>query len=563
MRFVAVIGLLIWGCSSSSTPVDETHCERDADCVAGEYCGPGSRQCLPLNGCILQTDCARTERCEFNQCISPEISVELLRENTPLFAFDPEVTHYDLGVDFLVTDLTLLAGPIADVASMTWRGEPIAPAESLTLQLSEEQNHVLRIESVTGIRYEINVLREGVSSLQQSDRMRYADPEGNVMFTSIATDGKTLVVGDSSHQRALVHSWNGIAWTLETELVASIPRLNDTFGRSVAVDGDTIVVGAMDHGADGPRKSGAVFVYARKNGVWQEQAYLKASNPGENDRFGNRVAIDGKTIVVAAEQESGASPGVNGPDNDAAAQSGAVYIFVQDGDAWTQQAYLKAANPSMADKFGRSIAISGNTVVVGAPQEGGSATGVNGAYNDNAQYAGAAYVFVRDGTTWSQQAYLKSSVVASRFMGQAVAVDGDRIVVGASGTMDTRGSAYTFTRTGTQWVADGLLDIGTDAGDAFGLSVAILGDVIAVGAPWEDGGIGGVNGTVGDNSIDYAGAVYVYSGDGPRVYLKATSPAHRESFGDQIFIAGDRLIVGGFLADTEGFGIGSHTYTFH
>src|SRR5207247_1774974 len=156
-----------------------------------------------------------------------------------------------------------------------------------------------------------------------------------------------------------------------------------------------------------------------------QQAYIKASNtggpsPGDTpadyggsfgDNFGWSVAISGDTMVIGAPGEDSNATGVNGNQtNNSALNSGAAYVFVRDGTNWVQQAYLKASNTGANDVFGFSVAISGDTVVVGARWEASNATGVNGNQSNNsASAAGAAYVFVRSGTNWMQQAYLKAS----------------------------------------------------------------------------------------------------------------------------------------------------------
>src|SRR5437667_6205519 len=156
-----------------------------------------------------------------------------------------------------------------------------------------------------------------------------------------------------------------------------------------------------------------------------QQAYIKASNtggpsPGDTpadyggsfgDNFGWSVAISGDTMVIGAPGEDSNATGVNGNQtNNNARDSGAAYVFVRDGTNWVQQAYLKASNTGANDLFGWSVAISGDTMVIGAPLEDSNATGVNGNQtNNSATDSGAAYVFVRDGTNWVQEAYLKAS----------------------------------------------------------------------------------------------------------------------------------------------------------
>ena len=205
-------------------------------------------------------------------------------------------------------------------------------------------------------------------------------------------------------------------------LKASNTEANDLFGISVAISGETVVVAARGEdsnatGVNGDQtdnsapESGAAYVFVRDGATWSQQAYLKASNTEALDLFGSSVAISGETIVVAASGEDSNATGSNGDQsNNSAPFSGAAYVFVRDGASWSQQAYLKASNTEAGDSFGTSVAISGETVVVGAEEEDSSASGINGDENDNsAPDSGAAYVFLRDGATWSQQAYVKAS----------------------------------------------------------------------------------------------------------------------------------------------------------
>src|SRR5262249_32981521 len=153
-------------------------------------------------------------------------------------------------------------------------------------------------------------------------------------------------------------------------------------------------------------------------------------------QLGSSVTISGDTIVVGAPYEQSNATGINGDQsNNSAMQAGAAYVFVRSGTNWSQQAYLKASNTGPNDTFGFAVAIAGDTLVVGAPGESSNATGVNGNQSDNsAAYSGAAYVFVRSGTNWTQQAYLKASNTgALDFFGIAVALSGGTIVVGAEG----------------------------------------------------------------------------------------------------------------------------------
>lgn len=378
------------------------------------------------------------------------------------------------------------------------------------------------------------------------------------------------------------------AITQQAYLKASNTGPEDYFGYSVAVSGDTMVVGAYleDSTAAG---SGAAYVFVRDGTNWTQQAHLKASNPGNYDFFGIAVAISGDTLVVAANGEDSSATGVDGDGSDnSASDSGAAYVFVRNGTNWTQQAYLKASNTDGGDEFGVSVAISGDTVVVGAPGENSSATGVDGDGSDNSiSRAGAAYVFVRNGTTWTQQAYLKAAntSAAGAFgdaFGWSVAVSGDTVVVGSTGEdssatgvngdqSDNRaynsGAAYVFVRNGNTWSQQAYLKASNteggyadyDSGDTFGRSVAISEDTIVVGAPLEDSNATGVGGDGSDNSAELSGAAYVFVREGTnwtqQAYLKASNTGTGDVFGWSVAISGDTIVVGARLEDSNAIGV--------
>ncbi|MEO7323291.1 MAG: FG-GAP repeat protein, partial [Dokdonella sp.] len=310
--------------------------------------------------------------------------------------------------------------------------------------------------------------------------------------------------------------------------------------------------------------AGAAYVFVRTgSGTWSQQAYLKASNTGNFDIFGTSVAISGDTVVIGAEREDSIATGVNGNQSDnSAAEAGAAYVFVRDGAGnWSQNAYLKSSNTGAGDSFGKSVAISGDTVVIGASLEASNASGVNGDQSDNsASQAGAAYVFVRDGAgNWAQQAYLKASNTdAGDLFGESVAVSGNTVLVGAraedsnatgvngnqtSNAADDAGAAYVFVRDGTgAWTQQAYLKASnTDAGDEFGTSVAIAGDTVLVSARFEDSNATGVDGGQSDNSAADAGALYVFdvafTVGGTVTGLSGSGLVLRNNGGDDLAIA--------------------------
>src|SRR5438105_2971217 len=223
----------------------------------------------------------------------------------------------------------------------------------------------------------------------------------------------------------------------------------NSFGISVAVSEDTMVVGsgaAVD--------VGVAYVFVRRGTNWNQQAYLSAVLRAETrDAFGASVAVSGDTAVVGAPFDSSSANGVNGNETDySVTGSGAAYVFVRNGSNWTQQAYLKASNTRANADFGYRVGISGDTVVVAATGESSNATGVNGDdTNTNAPNSGAVYVFRRSGTNWSQQAYLKPSnekrgTTSDAAFGESIALYGDTLAVGAPafGLLPNLAAAYVF-----------------------------------------------------------------------------------------------------------------------
>ena len=295
----------------------------------------------------------------------------------------------------------------------------------------------------------------------------------------------------------------------------------------------------------------------------RQVAYIKASNSRAGDHFGCGGALtghtgigvalsaDGSTLAVGAPHESSGSKGINGNQNDESAYgSGAVYVFTRRGDSWAQQAYIKAARPGSSARFGSSVALNadGNTLAVGAMWEASSATGINGDENDTSiPQAGAAYIFTRSGTNWSQQAYLKASNTGRASSGAdddfgdgdqfgyslALSGDGNTLAVGAI-SEDSRasginnvafqkddsaassGAVYVFTRTGATWSQQAYVKgANTEAGDLFGFNVGLSfdGNTMVVAGYDEDGSSRQVNG-IPDNLRNGAGALYVFVRNG-------------------------------------------------
>jgi hypothetical protein len=317
------------------------------------------------------------------------------------------------------------------------------------------------------------------AKLTASDRAMF-DEFGRV----VAISGDTVVVGawhdddkGTDSGSAYVFTRSGTNWTQQAKLTASDGAAADEFGIRVAVDGDTALIGAI---CDDTCR-GATYVFTRSGAAWAEQAKLVASDRVMYDSFGGGVAIDGDTAVIAAYQSD-----ARGGD------SGAAYVFTRSGTTWAQQAKLTASDGAGGDFFGSWVDVGGDTALIGA------------FFNDaNGSDSGAAYVFTRSGATWTQQAKLTASDgVGNQLFGNSVSLDGDTALIGAEyGDATFRGAAYLFTRTGTTWTQQAKLAASDGAAeDYFGVSVAISGGKAVIGALFDD-----------DNGTN-SGSAYIFDG---------------------------------------------------
>ena len=355
---------------------------------------------------------------------------------------------------------------------------------------------------------------------------------------SVSIAGDTAVVGakynddgGSSSGSAYVFVRNGMAWTLQQKLTAADAGAGDEFGCSVSVSGDTIIVGAY-RDDDGGGDSGAAYVFVRSGSAWTQQQKLTAADAAASDEFGCSVSISGDTAIVGAKR-----------DDDGGSDSGSAYVFVRSGTTWTQQQKLTAADAAASDEFGVSISVSSDTAIVGSHFD-----------DDGGSDSGSAYVFVRSGTTWSQQQKLTAAdATASDRFGSSISVSGDTVIVGArfddDGGSDS-GSAYVFLRSGTTWTQQQKLTAAdAGAGDEFGFSVSISGDIAVVGAYRDDDG--------GSDS----GSAYVFVRSGTtwtqQKKLTAADAAASDYFGNSVSVSGNITIVGGIDDDDGGSNSGS------
>ncbi len=552
-----------------------------------------------LNGNIFTTD-EVTEDCDITVTFSFTGASNATLSITPVKAFrfswsDNGASHYRLLEN--PDGSTGFTQVGADIPAGTEIFDHVVPlhqrvnAQYILQSCFDDQCNDSDTVSVSG------TLEDAIGYFKASNTGAIDDEFGH----SIDIDGDTLVVGalgedsnttginsipnDDSDASGAVYVFTraGITWAQQAYLKADNTGASDQFGHGVAIDGDTIVVGAPRESSnttgasinsaasnDNALFSGAAYVFVRTDSSWEQQAYLKASNTSADDQFGISVDIDGDTVVIGAYKEDSIA-------ND----SGAAYVFVRTGTSWAQEDLLKASNAGANDEFGLRLAISGDTVVVGAHFES-SDTNNLGSANDDAANSGAAYVFFRNGSTWPQQAYLKAvNIDAGDRFGESVAIDGDTVVVGAiledsdsTGAINTSGAfttpnelisnsgaAYVFLRTGTDWAPQAYLKASnTGDADQFGVSVAVNGDTVVVGAYEEDSDSIGINSTPNDN-VSNAGAAYVFFRTGStwsqQAYLKASNTGDGDNFGLVVATQGDTLVVGAREEDSDTIGVSS------
>ena len=316
------------------------------------------------------------------------------------------------------------------------------------------------------------------------------------------------------------------------ELSAGDGQNFDMFGDSVDTYDQWIVVGAEAANDSGARR-GAAYVYQREGRGWISQAKLTAMD-SDADHFGHDVSIDDDWIVVGSHWDDGA-----------AYRAGAAYVFQRQGASWYWKQKLTASDHHSEDEFGTSVAISGDRLVVGSPFD-----------DDAGGQSGSAYVFRREGTTWTEEDKLTADDEDwGDYFGHAVAIDGSYIVIGAYRDEDG-GSVYVFKRndngtpndpTDDFWQEQDKLTPSGATADEFGWSVAISGDRIVVGAYLED---------LGNNE---AGAVYVFRREGSdwveetRVGIGGVE----DWLGYAVDIAGDRFAAAAPLDDDNGTNAGA------
>lgn len=441
---------------------------------------------------------------------------------------------------------------------------------------------------------------------------------------ALSADGSTLAVGapgESSDGRGIntpgvqssnlsaqsgavyVFARSGATWVQQAYIKASNADAQDNFGGALALsaDGNYLAVGApgeSSNSAGNPanndaRSSGAVYVYQRTAGTWTEEAYIKPSSPLEYSFFGGNLyqslfgitipgspvalSADGATLVVGASGQAVPTPDTGDVDP---TNEGAAYVFTRTGSAWTQDAVIKPAQVDSGDIFGHSVAVSddGSLIAVGAPLEDGAGRGINvDASNDSAEGAGAAYVFLRTSTGWSETYLKPSNARSGQRFGHAVALagNGDTLVISATDessndvnapedtSQPSSGALYVFERSSGLWSETQRLKADFIAqGHQLGMSLAISADgsLIAASATGDDSIGRAVTGSPTNTEATNAGAVITFTRNAGNwvqsKYLKAPNTDATDAFGVAVSVSGDGAILAVGATGEDGIATG-------
>ncbi len=398
---------------------------------------------------------------------------------------------------------------------------------------------------------------------------------------ALSADGQTLAVGapiedgpaNSVAQSGSVYVFarSGATWVQQAYVRPAVTDVDDQFGISLALsaDGSTLAVGAdgedsnaitvNGNAADNSTNAaGAAYVFVRSGTTWSQQAYVKAGNSDALDQFGFAIALSdaGDVLAVGAHTEDSIAAVVDGNAADnTSVDSGAVYTFTRTGTVWSPQSYLKASNNDLDDRFGSTVALSGDgtTLVVGSPNEDSGTMTIGGNQSDDTvSEAGAAYVFVRAGATWAQQEYIKPSTLDfGDFFSRALSIstDGNTLAVASPGddsVAPNSGAVFIFVRAGVTWTQlQRLKAANAGDNDQFGVAVALAGNgsVVMIGAPYEDSNASGLGGNQTNDLRMNSGAVFGFARSGgiwsQESYAKPSAPTSGDELGNAVAISSD------------------------
>lgn len=392
---------------------------------------------------------------------------------------------------------------------------------------------------------------------------------GEDFGASVSWTSPSLLLGDNSFElEVLREGVDGNRYQLVVTrgdvayLKADNPTDNARFGYAMALsaDGTTLAVGArFEDISEAQPDAGAAYLFTRGPDGWTQQARLTASNAGGLDQFGTSVSLsdDGSVLVVGAPSESSDATGVNGEDNENAANSGAVYVFERVESEWAQKAYIKASTSVSERYFGEALALSadGVTLAVAARGDDSGAQGIGGdQFNTDANRAGAVFVFHRDSGSWEEQAYVKASNTdRDDYFGSALALaaDGNTLAVGAlredskstgvggdqsNDEAEDSGAVYVFERAFAAWSQKAYIKASnTSDGNLFGAAMSLSGDGLTLAVyGGDDAASTGVNEDQSGDGANNSGAVYVFTRNANKwaqqAYIKPTNTGADDDF---------------------------------
>jgi virulence-associated protein VapD/uncharacterized membrane protein len=389
------------------------------------------------------------------------------------------------------------------------------------------------------------------ATLQENNQLIASDgSEGDLFGSSVCISGDYAIIGasqdrigsNSNQGSAYIFVRNGNNWIQQAKLTASDGAADDLFGRSVSISGDYAIVGALGDDIGANNSQGSAYLFVRSGNNWTQQVKLTASDGAAGDNFGVSVSISGNYAIIGAMYDN------IGANN----QQGSAYIFVRNGSNWTTQAKLTDLDGLANDFFGCSVHISGDDVIIGArlADMGGIAN------------RGAAYIYARNGILWIRQAKLIAADGTSNDnFGVSVSINGNYAIIGADQDYDVasnfyRGSAYIFVRSGSTWAQQAkLTPKDGNSEDQFGIAVSISGDYAIVGARLAE-----------TNSYEYQGSSYIFVRNGTswlqQAKLTASDAEANDQFGASVSISGDHVIVGAIFDRVGTAGFQGSAYIF-
>jgi hypothetical protein len=558
------------GCQPGFVPGNQGGCIAATSCeVRNGGCDPQTK-CTSKNGSRECGPCPPGFTGDGESGCSPLLDALEPSAGKLMPDFAPSTFEYHIQVPMMVQRLGLTATAPSSAQLLLDGTELMSGVMGLTRALplgTAMSELVVNTERGVPTPYRISIERTAV----QEAYLKSPAPGNTDHFGyRMAADGDTLVVGapwedggskgvggdpkDNSIQNsgaAYVFVRKDGQWTQQAYLKASVPSDTAFFGGSVAISADTIVVGSIEDDVYdptiSPTRPGSAYVFTRENGSWTQQQKLVAKNGQPGDWFGLSVAVDGDTAVI------GASRG-----DTTVMDSGAVYVFARSGTAWTEVAKLGAMMPTRNSEFGSEVRISGDWLVAGAQEE-----------DIDESRSGGAYLFQRSGSSWvARQRLTPPKPIRDGTFGFGLALDGDRLAVSAprlefAATLVKRapGEVFLFERgQDDRWSQTSVLRALEPApGDYYGVSLAMVGDALLVGSNGESSGGRTVGADPAAGSSDYSGAAYLYVRVGhdwmPSGFFKASNRDANDGLGYSVALSADTAFAAAVYESSNASGI--------